>query len=429
MARVVVGSGPCAVRAAACLPDAVLVGDAGLVRPDVPVDRGVVEDTGANARVVARRYGSAPKRAALGGAIWAQGRRWDLPFQRRSLPAILSGDQALRALGDWTRTRADLKARMLVGGGFEERSYRDWVVRRYGRAVYELLHAPYATKRWGPPEEAGVSFAHLHHGLVLDQVGAVGLGASPEQGWSALTDRVTSAAKELDGIDLDDGRVVCVQTDQGAVDCADGLFWSGSIPELAEWLDDALDEGLQWDARTLTQRHRVEVIQPVRGAQELPDELHMVDAAPFFRVTRPSAVPGARGLDDVVVLHVSLSDDSPLWNGGDARILEACASALAGLAEPSGEGTIRRLPDHDPVWSLGPWHPTQIRLARALAAMNIHLVGRTGTFRHLDPAQELLVAEALGRQPDAWHEHTRAYGDPPVRLQDQAISLTRFIER
>ena len=65
------------------------------------------------------------------------------------------------------RARARRVKQRFVGGGFEERTYRDWVVQRFGDSAYFALYRDYAERRWGPPELTSVSAARVYHGQTV----------------------------------------------------------------------------------------------------------------------------------------------------------------------------------------------------------------------------------------------------------------------
>lgn len=433
MSQVVIGGGASGVHAAAALSDAVLLEPesvaGGLAWPEVPIGRGVCSDV--NREAVAELAGSAPAAAGFSMGLWAGGQSWSLPFQRRDLARILPGSESRRALVDWTRARAEMLARdSLLGGGYEQRTYKDWVIRRYGGAAYRLLYGPYAHKRFGDPEQVGVSSALLHHALVLDD-GLVGIGSSPEAGWSSLLDGVDVRTDTgLAGIELADGRVSRVLTDDGAMD-VDELWLACSLADAAELLGDVIPLGIRKDLEVIRTRHRIQVVVGADASGETPAELHVVDEAPFFRVTVPELLPGGDGLSGHLIAHLSVEDGDPLWSAGDARVIDAVCSALGstGIAKARATGArVLRMADHDPAWT-GPWHPAHNRAAAWFHARGIRLVGRLATHRHADVGQLLAHAMHVAMDPKDWHEATRTRLDPPVRLDDLDVSITRFVER
>ena len=431
MSQVVIGGGPSGVVAAAALEGAVLLDPdrhvGGLEWTEVPVDRGVCD--AANAETVAQLAGGAPVATGFGKGLWAGGQVWSLPFQRRELRTILPDSG--RALVEWTRARAELVARdSLLGGGYEERTYKDWVVQRYGGSAFRLLYGPYAHKRFGDPEVAGVSLARLHHGLVLDE-GLVGVGATPAAGIEAMLSGVDVRTDVgLAGIELEDDHVKRVLTSDGAVDC-DELFLACTLADAAELLGDQLPLGIRTDIGVFTTRHRLQVVVTAELPGDMPAEVHVVDDAPFFRVTVPELLPGGDALAGKLIAHVAVDDGDPLWTSGDGRVVEAVVAGLAstGIARAhDGDARVVRLADWDPAWT-GPWHPAWHRVAAWFHKRGIRLVGRVATHRHADLGASLAHAQHVANAADDYHEAGRIRLDPPVRLDDLDVSITRFVER
>jgi hypothetical protein len=332
---------------------------------------------------------------------------------------------SVKALNDWTRTRGRRGLRSVIGGGHEERSYRDWVVYRHGGAAYRLLFSSWAERRFGSPEQASVSLAHLHHGQ--PEQAEVALGRSPEAGWKHLLARVPEVRTwvGIEGIEFEDGRAARVRTDEWTIDIDGPLYISAPPSELADWLEDELSLEMLREVRRLRTRHRLQVGLKMSGP--LPDELQVLDDAPFFRLTSMEPLGGQPGL---VVAHISCDDQNPLWTAGEDRVANEVAEAASALGLGRAEAAgVQRLADYDPVWQTEPWHPIHVRVSAALAERNIQLVGRAATFRWADPGQELAFAKALGANPDDWHELQRVILDPPVRPDDQDASITRFVER
>lgn len=428
MPPVLIGSGPCALRAAAAIPEVQWLDASPFVvdHPHLPVDMGVFEDHG-TAEIVRELAGAAPA-VTQSSQMLAKGRRLDLPFRRRELARMLPLQGAQRALTDWTKTRANIRAREVIGGGHEQRSYQDWVVYRYGRALYEQLHAPYAQRRFGEPEQVAIALAKIHHG-VIESPGWARFGQSASAAHQGLLSHTQRDAADMEGVELKDGKVCAVYTDQGRVE-TERLFWAGPVPELAEWLEGEIPEILAVDMRRLKTRHRIEAFLPMPGADLLPDVLHIVDKAPFFRVTPVSMQDD--GTIDGVCCHMALDDGAPEWGMGDARLLVQCAEALTlleiGRADES-KGLLRRMADYDPAWQVGRWFPDATRVTRAMHEMGISLVGRSAAYRWMDPGQALRLGRSIGQEPDAWHEALRTQVDPPIKLADEGVPVTRFIER
>ncbi|MFT5587150.1 MAG: hypothetical protein ACI9VR_004758 [Cognaticolwellia sp.] len=428
MPPVLIGSGPCALRAAAAIPQVQWLDASPRVvdHPHLPVDMGLFEDHGTAG--IVQELAGASSSVSLNSQILAKGRRLELPFRRRELARMLPLKGAQRALTDWTKTRANIRAREVIGGGHEQRCYRDWVVYRYGRALYEQIHAPYAERRFGDPDAVAIAVAKIHHG-VTDSPGWARFGESASSAHESLLSHTQREAAEFEGVELQDGKVCAVFTDQGRVE-TNRLFWAGPIPELAEWLEGEVSEVMAVDMRRLKTRHRIEAFLPMPGAELLPEVLHIVDKAPFFRVTPVSMKDD--GILDGVCCHIALDDGAPEWGMGDARLLAQCAEAISALEigrADESSGLLRRMADYDPAWQVGRWFPDATRVTRALHEMGIGLVGRSAAYRWMDPGQSLRLARSIGEDPGVWHEALRTQVDPPIKLADEGVPVTRFIER
>jgi len=378
-------------------------------------------------------YGGAPElgHEARERGLWLDGQVVALPLERARLARALPPEDAARLIGHQARILARRLARRIVGGGSEERSYRDWVVQRFGEPAYELLHSPYARRRWGDPERLSASVARLHHGE--DRTARrVALGTAPAAGWRTLVRRAgrREGGQTVEALEIAGGRVQAVRTDQGRQEVSGRVFWAGALPHLGTLLGDALDDGTRWDLARLGCRHRVQVACEVgEAAASLPAELHIVRGeAPFFRLTRPGLLPGAGELSGVVVAHLCRAPGDGLWEQSDAELGETVSGALAQLGLPSGvEARVQRLTDYDPCW-VGPWHPVLVRAAEALSPLGIHLAGRSAAYEWVDAGRELLHVAALaaGDAVPA-RELARTLLDPPVVGSGQRPSMARFV--
>lgn len=435
MKHLIVGDGRSALRAAARLDNALWLSTG--AEPDsaaeIPEDRGHVSaEDGADQRVAAL-YGAAPSTLAPTRGILLGGKVRALPLRRRDLFGLLPPDAARRALEDWVRTRARIHLRKLVGGGLEERSYRDWVVHRVGEGAFEHIYRRYGEARFGPTEAVNAAAARQAHAQV--QSGPrVALGSSPAAGLASLRRKVADArvGPRVTGVTLRDGKVAGVRTNEGEIELEGQLWWASSLTELVLVMGEVLSEGTRWEMRGLPCRHRVQVMLRRSGAgAELPGELHVLDSAPFFRVSRPALIPGCESLEQSLVAHLSLPDDSPLWRGTDRELVEQTAAAFSALGLPAVESAgavVLRLPNYDPCWQ-GVWHPWHVRTTHALAQLGVRLVGRGATYRRMDAGRELLLLDAMLRSSKDDHELFRVLVDPPVVLDDEQASFSRFVEQ
>lgn len=436
--RLVIGNGPAALRAATTLAlgghkVTLLQGgetEAGLAHPEIPEGTGRLRVAHEARRLVEQVIGpltdaAPPRRAVLSG-----GRTAALPLQPWQVAMLMPGKAVGPAAAQFTRTRTRNALSALIGSGAEERTYQDWVRRRMGDVAYHHLYRSYAERRWGAPGDLlGGSIARVHHGLVESASPSVpGRGSA-----AALLEAETNLTRaggtvrlgvEVTGLRVDNGRVVAVRTTDGEI-AVDAPVWIARSPRIVtRWLGDAATSGMTVDVAELEVRTALDVV--VRGdVTRLPDELHVLDeGAPFYRVVRPP------GTTDVAVLHSSLAEGAA---APPARLVLdrfLTASRQLGVGDFAPDGAIvRTLPEQDPVWL----QVSLSRMRRVLLAwqqLGIVGVGRAGSFRLMDPAEEIALA-GLYRDvvdPDQ-REIQRAHFDPPVLQRDLGAHITRFIER
>ncbi|MBI4230406.1 MAG: FAD-dependent oxidoreductase [Planctomycetes bacterium] len=93
-----------------------------------------------------------PKRSG----IWLRGRRFDYPFRMGQLLFRLGPVFGLTAL-------ASTMAQRLGSGGRagHERTYEDYLVRRFGRVLYRMSFEPMAWKVWGDPKTLSAEVARV----------------------------------------------------------------------------------------------------------------------------------------------------------------------------------------------------------------------------------------------------------------------------
>ena len=421
----VVGHGPAALRAAAVagashtvllseLPDAALVEGAGWFEQGPGADR--VRDL----------YGATPALdgAAAGRALLSGGELHALPLAPREVLRLFGTDRLVETVGGWARNRVRNSIKGVHTGGREERSYRDWVAHRFGEGAAGELFEPYAANRWGPPAEVSVSHARRSHGLP-SRGSRHALGTDPAAGRATLEAAAGEVSfGEIVGLDLgDDGKLRAVRTAEGSLE-VDAIWCACAPATVAGWLGKVLPSELGFDARWLTAKPHVAVELELDGADELPGELHVAERdAPAYRLTHTGRFPG--GSARTVLAALSPSWASRVDEGLTVEVAAAVSRLGLGQARATGRASVIR--DHHPDWTSRPWYPPHVRLAEHLAPLGIHLVGRAGTFRHIDVAQETAHLVGLAAGQDA-RELRRSLLDPPVNLLDEP-AIGRFVER
>ncbi len=342
-----------------------------------------------------------------------------LPMGTTELVRLFAPGRIPAAAAALAEARTRLAMAALLGGGREQRSYRDWVAQHHGEPVYDRLHAPYATKRWGPPEDILCGVARTHHGPC-----APNLLVAPAEGWGAVARRTAQSVEARVVSRVHAVSSAGVDTDAGHVA---GTPWVDFTPGALLPLLTALDptEITNHVAR-IGFRHGVEVI--LRGGGTLPFETHVIDASvPFFRVVRVGLLPGALHTDTIVVQYAV--EPGPAWSAPDAHFVAEAVSGLAaaGIAVDAASARVRRLPDHHPIWSTG--HLVRLRhWLLFLEGAGVVPFGRAGLASPVDLGTTLRWMEGrLGDEPIELRELARQLLEPAVLDPVERPRLRDFI--
>ena len=435
---VVIAAGPDGLLAAAALAAA---GRPALVLQAGPGDAGLPAGVFA---VEPDRFALAPELAELAGRIvgplepcpapnraLAVGDRWvPLPMAPTDVPGLLPASARRAAAGEWLRNGLA----EVVGGGQEERSHRDWVVRRMGAPAWRSLYAPYALSRWGADSVSLSSvLARRTHALPVSALGLRVRGGA-RSGWAVAAAAVRAAGGEIrsdvqvERLEASDGRVCQAHLAGGGSVELPGEVWVAAPPTtIAGWLGDALPAAAAVEAGRLPAADAVRVCFPgaaLPSSRGRPlDELHLIESDPaFWRVT---AHPGA-GL----VAHLTVPVGAP--PAPTERLAAAIADRLGAL------GVVGLDPDAATTASLPTWEPVWLRNAHARLrtvlvaweSLGIVGVGRGGAFAPLDVGAQVALAHHV-QQPDgpALLEAQRQLVQAPARLDDLAARITTFVER
>lgn len=386
--------------------------------PEVPVDNGLLTGgdpvaTSLLTTLVGPVQAFAPARAVL-----RQGRLRSLPLSRRDVLALLPAATLPPAASAWARARAASELARLLGGGVEQRSYRDWVVQRFGEPVYAALFARYGERRFGPPAEVVCGVARVHHGQPRAEYAPVeGFSAGRLEGGYSVV-RAEPKGITSGGLDTSEGRF-------------EGPIWADLPPaRVIALLGAAGSEEARVDASHLVARHAVEIV--LRGGEGLPFETHLLDAdGPFYRVVRPGLLPSG-GPADRLVVHAHVAETDSRWTGADGALVAEAVHDLekVGVTGVSGDGAVvRRLPWHAPVWR--PAHLTRLRNhVLGLEDHGVTPIGRVGLTAWFDAGGEAsLLAGLLAEEPVSARELVRLHVEPPVLDGAERARLTTFLTR
>jgi protoporphyrinogen oxidase len=345
--------------------------------------------------------------------ILLRGRYVDYPLRPRNALAALGPATTARVLADWAVEQ--LRA---LRGERPPVSLEDWVVRRFGRTLFEIYFREYSEKVWGLPCERisarwvarrieGLSlaravrdaFTRSHRRTIASLVDRF---AYPRLGIGRIADRLVVGLGERGRV-LTSARVTGVRHEAGRVRevrCAtpagERAFTPAAVvstiplPALARLLDPAPPPEVAAAAARLGYRDlllaAVAVDRPAVTDQTwiyLPER-----ATPFGRIHEPrnwSRAMAPEGRSLVVAEYFCFRGDA-VWEAPDARLAAATAAGLERLgflARREVAGTrILRVPEAYPLFEVGyERHAGAVRAWVGTFA-NLVLAGRTGSFEY-----------------------------------------------
>jgi hypothetical protein len=430
--QVVVGAGADGLRAAAALAATgaavLLLTEAdtphGLKHPDIPEGTGRMWIDPSVRSAAEAAVGPMVDAPMVQRAIARNGRIHTLPLSPLVVPNLFSSAQLLGVGRDFLKRRVRNGLIPLTGEGQEERTYREWVIRRMGEPAYQHFYAPYARRRWGLDGDAlSVAVARQHHNPHMGSH-AVVPGGGPRAAFDHAVAVIEANGGEVRcgvkvrSLKVADGKVVAVRVGRRNIEL-EGPIWIARPHEVtAGWLGDALDSGLHVDASKLHRQDRVQVAFEVDQTGQA-DEIHLLDEDDVaWRVTQ------VYGNTCTAVFHCTVPADAPDPNVED---LARRAHSLGWESVDPSTAKVERVSDWVPVWA--PLVHTRLRrLSLAWARLGVVAVGRRGTFSPVDAGGELALAIRYGGEavPDQ-SEAMRVLLDPPVLDQDINASFRDFI--
>lgn len=435
--RVLISDGPDGLRAAAVLgrlgvPVQLLQSGStpsGLRAASIPVEPPRFAVPASVASLLASAVGPlAPATAPVRALSTPMGKA-PLPASLRALSRLVDRALLPDLVREYTRTRGRNGLAELVGGGQEERSHRDWVVRRMGAPLWSTLYAPYIQARDGAPSSdlSSVRARVLHaspplrRGVHLcrpDDWEAQAVAAVQAAGGSVecgvTVNRLELEAGVIDAAVLSDGRRVALG----------GRLWTTvSHRRLVSWLGDHAPDALSIDARRLPGRAALRVFLPgtleAVGGRPV-EEIHVVDHAfPLWRVVQ---------VDGGVVASITEPEGTPI---SDPVVRDECALRLSqrGLAQVDVAGArVERLRDWEPVWVRNA-HAVLRPVQLGWTALGITTVGRAGTHAPLGVGEEAAVVHALAAEQLDLQEVQRRLVYAPARLDDLWADPGAFVGR
>jgi protoporphyrinogen oxidase len=367
-------------------------------------------------------------------AILHDGRRYRYPLELDDVvrnAGVVDGGLALLSYG-----------RQRLGRARADVSFEDWVVRRFGRRLYDAFFGPYTHKLWGiAPTEISSDWAAQR--ISLPSLGDVALrlaglrhgGARsyarryhyPRLGIGQIFERMAEVATRhgarfrlgarVTGLDrARDGNVRAVRfssAERGDEELrCDAVISTVALPLLARMLAGA---SLPADIARAAGRLRFRAIRLVHlllDRAEFSPHTWLYVSEPQYKIARiqeprrrsPAMAPPGR---TSLMLELPCDVGDELWRAGDDEVTARCLDELAAL----GFGDVARdvrghfssfVAEGYPIYHLDYRRERERVLAFTRETANVVSVGRQGAFRYvfMDTAMEMGVAAAeqlLGR--------------------------------
>ncbi len=356
-------------------------------------------------------------------------------YERKFYPYPLAVRETLRNIGWGRALRCGLSwVRAQVLPRRPERSFEDWIVNRFGYALYAAFFRTYTEKVWGVPcsqinkDWAAQRIRGLSLGSVLrnalQPVRARGRVKSlvdrfdyPRRGagqlWEAVRDEVVARGGEVRmgqatvRVHHEGGRVQWVETADGERHHGEHFYVTMTLRSLVEALDPAPPEAVLAAGRGLEHRDFMTVALPVARGALFPDQWIYVHD-PGVRVARitnyanwsdemsPDATTTVLGME----YFCTRGDD--LWRRSDQDVLALAHAELAriGLGPGAGarevgapRGRVHRILDAYPVYDDHyRRHRDTLRDWLSASLPNLHPAGRKGLHNYNSQDHAMMTA-------------------------------------
>ncbi len=370
--------------------------------------------------------------------IYYDGRFFDYPLRPVN---------ALAGLGPWEAGRIVLSyLRARLAPPAPDRSFEDWVVRRFGRRLFEIFFKSYTEKVWGIPCDeisadwaeqriknldllAAVRNALLGHGSRRGEVVSTLIDRFhyPTLGPGMMWERCRQRARELGVETLTGAEVVGVRHAGGAVRGVDvrrdgriealatsQVISSMPVPALIRALDPPPPEAVLRAAGRLRFRDFLTVVLMVDREHVFPDNWIYIHSSEVkvgrvqnYKNWSPHMVPDPS--TTALGLEYFVQEGDELWEATDddlrdLAVRELIELGLIGDDEVVGSAVLRA-PKAYPVYD-GAYHEALAEIRAYLAGVDgLQLVGRNGQHRYNNQDHSMLTGMLAARNIDGAHHY------------------------
>lgn len=370
-------------------------------------------------------------------SIFMQGRLIDYPFKMTQLLRRLSPVFGARLGLSWLAALASERSR-------PDLTYEDWIIKRFGRAMYDSTFAGLAQKIWSDPRKLSADLARrriVTPGM-LTLLKRVLLGHSDKQAPSPvfhypkmgigrmserIRDRITAAGGKVwlgstvERLTIEGGRVsgALLRTPEGSRMVPVDRFVS-TIPmaRLFELVDPAPPEEVLRAAKAL----RIRPVMLAMVAFDVPRLLRDIwiffpDRRLLFnRISEQKGFSDAMGPADktVICFDITAGHMPEAWDWEPSRVVERCLDDLRACGLYRGERVLKsevfKIPSIYPVYDLNYRENLRTCLDWIDSVDNLYTTGRAGLFCYNNTDQCLDMGFRLAAHIES--------GEPRSKLRD-----------
>ena len=346
----------------------------------------------------------------------AGGKFVDYPLQFPGALSIFSPGQAVKILSSY----AAATVRNRLDGSGPDVSFEDWVVRRFGRALYEVYFEPYTEKVWGIScQDLSADWAAQRISLpsLSEAVKrAISPGAAPPAtiishfwyprlGFGMIPNRMKREIEQLGGqvllgtgvtgvtplesggfaVTIDDGRGSQILDADRVISSIPMNFLLACLPT---------ESGSRQVAEDFKLRYRdiILIYLAIKTRQVSNDSWTYFPGRSLLvgRTHEPKNWSPLMAPDGYTSLaaEVFTSQGEPTWEQADEVLVQRAVDDLTGIgfmtAGSLHQGWVKRVRFAYPVYDIG--YADKVKTVRQFLAQwpNLHLVGRTGSFRYMN---------------------------------------------
>lgn len=307
----------------------------------------------------------------------------------------------------------------------DEKSYEDWVVARYGRAIYDLVLGPYAQKIWGNPQDlskelaisriASPSLMEMIRQMVFrrrEQSPVINAEYFyyPQGGVIEISERMAGRIQANQGeIRLETGvrrfemgkggqieKIIYTDGTEELLNPSDLVINTIPLLPLMDLLGPAIGNGEREAGRRLKTRKLV-LLYMVLGKDRVMDDNWLFFPEGRYRFNRvfeqkafnPSMAPQGK---TVLCAEITCADNDPLWKAPDRDVIALVEPQFreAGLLEGNAlEYFTRRVASAYPVYEIGYRNHLDMVMDALDRIPNLYSVGRQGGFSYTGMADSM----------------------------------------